>query len=476
MKSALARKKIAAALERASQLRGVSVDDLEETSIPTYGLDAGGSRRQRVGEHDAEIHLQSPRSFAVRWHKGSRLPTSHLPAALGKNPPTVWIALQRELKEMNGLLTAQRWRLERFLLQPRVWPLDAWQQRYLNHPLVGIVARALIWEFSAAGKPKTAIWHDGRLVDASGRALGQPSNETKVTLWHPLTSSAKEVLAWRCWLEEFLVAQPFRQAFREVYRPAGKELKGTSSDRFAGHLLKQHHFAALARERGWRYQLQGTFDSFNTPSLAIPGAGWTAEFDVSTSRDEDFSDNGIYLHVGTRQVRFRNQRRQPMPVTEVPAHVFSEVMRDVDLFVSITSVGTDPDWPGRKAQGKRAEAWRRYALGELTATAEARRDLLERLLPRLELKASLRGKFLVVQGQLRAYKIHLGSGHVLMEPNDEFLSFPKSSAQDKPATFGKLLVPFEDDTILLQIVQRAVLLASDKAIKSSALRDQVGQT
>lgn len=473
MKSLVGRKKIAAALARASQLRGQSVEELTEASIPTSGLDANGTRRQRLGDYEAEIFLDAPRAFAVRWRKGSGPAATAVPASVERTASEGWAALQRGLKELNGLLAAQRWRLESFLRTPRTWSLGVWQERYLNHPLVGVVARALIWELQSAGKARTAIWHEGRLIDSSGRPLGQPAADTTVTLWHPLAASAKEVLAWRCWLEEFLVAQPFRQAFREIYRPAGKELKNASSDRFAGHLLKQHQFAALARERGWRYHLQGAFDSFNTPTLEMPEAGLVAELDMRTDPNEDISASGLYLTVGTRQVRFRDRRRKPVALSQVPPRVFSEVMRDVDLFVGVTSVGNDPEWAGRSAKGRSGEAWHRHALGELTAMAEIRRERLERLLPRLELRASIHGRFLRVRGQLGAYKIHLGSGHVLMEPKDQFLFFSRSEDVDKPVNFGNLLRAFSDDTVLLKVVQRAVLLSADKNIRNGSLRKQI---
>lgn len=473
MKSLVGKKKIAAALARASQLRGQTVEELTEASIPTFGLAMDGTRRQRIGGYEAEVFLESPRAFAVRWRKGSGPPTASVPAAVERAAPQELAGLQRELKELNGLLAAQRWRLESLLRTPRTWSYGVWLERYLHHPLVGVVARSLIWELASAGKTQAVIWHEGQLIDSSARVVSQPTTDTTVTLWHPLAASAKETLAWRCWLEEFLVAQPFRQAFREIYRPAGRELKATSSDRFAGHLLKQRQFGALARERGWRYHLQGAFDSFNTPTLELPEAGLVAELDLRTNPQEDISASGMYLTVGTRQIRFRDRKRQPVALSQVPARIFSEVMRDVDLFVGVASVGNDPDWPERSEKGRSGEAWQRHAFGELTVMAEARSERLRRLLPRLELRASIQGRFLRVQGQLRAYKIHLGSGHVLMEPNDEFLSVPRATTANKPASFGNLLRPFMDDLLLLEIIQRAALLAADKCIRAGSLKEQI---
>ena len=77
----------------------------------------------------------------------------------------------------------------------------------------------------------------------------------------------------------------------------------------------------------------------------------------------------------------------------------------------------------------------------------------------------------MVQGSLRAYKIHLGSGNILMEPNDEYLCIvPRQSA-----TAGKdrVFLPFEGDTTLSVILSKAFLLADDSTIKDSTIVSQI---
>ena len=66
---------------------------------------------------------------------------------------------------------------------------------------------------------------------------------------------------------------------------------------------------------------------------------------------------------------------------------------------------------------------RTYSLGELSTTAVALPRGLERLLSRLKIasKCVLRDRFPTVQGSMRQYRIHLGSGNILMEPNDQYL-------------------------------------------------------
>ncbi|MFK0232310.1 hypothetical protein ACIQVS_04470 [Streptomyces vinaceus] len=66
--------------------------------------------------------------------------------------------------------------------------------------------------------------------------------------------------------------------------------------------------------------------------------------------------------------------------------------------------------------------WTSYGLGELSRTAETRRVLLERLVPRLAIadRCRIEGRFLHVRGEPRGYRIHLGSGNILMDPGDQY--------------------------------------------------------
>ena len=164
---------------------------------------------------------------------------------------------------------------------------------------------------------------------------------------------------------------------------------------------------------------------------------------------------------------------QPLPLAEVPTLVFSEIMRDVDLFVGVASVGNDPTWRDGRSVEQHA-AWQRHAFGDLSATAKTRREVLQRLVPRLKIAAqcSFEDKFLIVAGKLRKYKIHLGSGNILMSPNDQYLCIVASRGK---ADDGKLFLPFEGDSILSVVISKALLLAADDKITDPSITRQIGK-
>lgn len=99
------------------------------------------------------------------------------------------------------------------------------------------------------------------------------------------------------------------------------------------------------------------------------------------------------------------------PLADVPPLVFSEAMRDVGLFVGVASIAADPDWTDRGPERAYRE---RAGCAALTESAEAHREALERILPRLKIadRCTLDGRFLVVRGGLRTYRIHLGSADI----------------------------------------------------------------
>ncbi|HVM59697.1 MAG TPA: DUF4132 domain-containing protein [Verrucomicrobiae bacterium] len=476
VKSRVAQNLIGKALDEAARRAGLSRGDLEELSVPTYGLDENSCLREEIGGVTAELQIVGSHDVTVRWIKSDGKSQASVPAEVKRDFPDDLKQLQRTCRDMEKMLPAQQARLERLLLRQRTWRLETWMERYLNHPLLANMARRLIWSFQYGERRSQAIWRDGKLVDSHGWPLDWLTPDVEVRLWHPVGFDAGTVLSWRNWLAEHEVTQPFKQAHREIYLLTDAEIAtATYSNRFAGHILRQHQFSALCLQRGWKYHLQGNFDSHNVPTLELPQYDARVEFWVESIATEGAtSDTGIFLYVSTDQVRFCNSGGESQSLTEVPAILFTEVMRDVDLFVGVCSIGNDPNWQDRGDIGQYGNYWRAYSFGELSASAATRREVLQQLIPRLKIadRCSFVDKFLVVRGDLRTYKIHLGSGNILMEPNDQYLCIVLDRKPPKERA-GKVFLPFEGDALLSVILSKAFLLAADAEIKDRTILSQI---
>jgi hypothetical protein len=498
-------KEIEKAFVAAAEALGLPRDQVEEMSVPTYGMDEVGRLRETFAAEGAiaEIRVDG-RDAALHWMRSDGTSQKSVPAKVKSDQREALKELQGAVKDIGAMLPAQSERLDSMFLLEKRWPLAGWREHYLDHALVGTIARRLIWTFQAGGQREvSAFWRDGGFVDAESRGF-TPADDTQVRLWHPIGCGPAEVVAWRGFLEQHGVRQPFKQAHREVYLLTDAErATETYSNRFAAHVLRQHQFNALCGARGWRSKLRMMVDDAYPPAYReLPHWGLRAEYwieGIGTEYGTDTNDSGAYLRVATDQVRFyrlpaapnsahaggggytthaagpgTDDINLPVPLEQIPALVFSEVMRDVDLFVGVGSVGNDPGWQDGGPGGRFLTYWQAYSFGELAETAKTRRAVLERLVPRLKIadRCSFSDRFLVVRGDLRTYKIHLGSGNILMKPNDQYLCIVPAR-QVAPAD-GKVFLPFEGDSTLALILSKALLLAADRKITDPTIVQQIG--
>jgi Domain of unknown function (DUF4132) len=488
-------KQIAAAMELAAGHAGMTVADLQELAVPTFDLDEVGVRTVALGELTATLRVRSTTDVAVELARADGKLVKSVPAAVkaDADASAALKQLKAAAKSIAEALPVHRQRLESLYLTRRAWPLPAWRERFLDHPLVGTLARRLIWTVTARdGSARALIWHDGRLVDATGDPAADLADDGTVTLWHPLEAAGEEVAAWRAFLLRHKLVQPFKQAHRELYPLTDAERATRSySNRFAGHILRQHQSVALARQRGWQAALRINADVANDEPthLRIPDFGLAAELwtQPAGGDDAECTANQAFVFIATDRVCFRRFSPadggvgDPVALEEVPPRVFSEVLRDVDLCVGVASIGNDPSWrdggagaahPSRWGQ-MAARYWTDYSTAALAVAGESRRQLIAELIPSLAIadRCTLSDRHLIVRGRWHAYRIHLGSGNILMEDDRYLCIVPASRMEDATSAF----LPFEGDRMLSLILSKAIMLADDDKITDAGIRSQLGK-
>ena len=455
----------------------ISPSELEEIALPDYGFDASG--RLAIEAGSTTVHLTITPVMTLQVEGGQD--------ALAELKP--------KTEEIADTLKAQRLRLERLYLADRSWPLAVWRERYLDEPLVAGFAKRLIWTFESGGKRLSGLPASHEIIGADGTQLRLEQGDVSVRLWHPMQVEAAEVLAWRAALAKLDITQPFKQAHREVYVLTDSEREtSTYSDRFAGHFVVQKLFRALTQARGWQSPLLGHWNSQgNVPHKELPELGVRVEFAVKPVESEsDKQTRAEFAHLLTGQVRFmrflgkavpqairlrdgsdfafEGPHSVPVPLSDVEPVLFSEMMRDIDLFVGLSSIGNDPSWKERP--GAPTIYWHTAAFGNLGEIAKARREALTDLLPRLAIAAQCRleDRYLVVTGRLATYRIHLGSSNVQMGPNEQQLLLrPEKVAPLR----DEVALPFDEDPTLSLILAKAFMLAEDDKIEDRSVRAQI---
>ncbi len=394
-------------------------------------------------------------SLAVDDDGAPSLTSSRKGKALKSVPPDVKkdkrvAALQQRMTELRRQTTRVRSALELAMCRGDAFS-GADLPPLFDHP----VLRRLLSRLVFIGKTRSG----GSLLgypDKNGKALRsvtgaiEPLRATdELRVAHPL--DLLKTAQWHAWQRECFAAervQPFKQVFREVYVPVGPELGDASGDgpsrsrRYAGQQVQPRQAIALFGSRGWvaRHEegIQRTFHAERlTAQVAFEEGFYTpAEIDGFTI------DGLAFFKAGTFH---------PVPIAQVPPRVFSEVMRDMDLVVSVAHRGgVDPE--------------------ASQSTVELRASLLRETCELLSLgNVAIEGPRALIQGELARYALHLGSGSIHTLPGGHLWIIPVHSQHR-----GRLFLPFaDDDPKTAEIISKALLLARDREIQDPAILAQI---
>ncbi len=196
-------------LRRLARARGVTPDELEESVIPTLGVDARGQLSLQHGDRPLRVGFDSRlEPHIVDEETGGKLRA--LPRATG-DPEAVETAkrIWADLKEDVAVLATRRLAaLERAMLTRRTWTREDFERTWVHHPLMVHVARGLVWtsegrSFRIAEDRTYAGPHDAAVE------LGPT-----VQLYHPAVGTPEEREAWRQILADYEIVQGFLQVER----------------------------------------------------------------------------------------------------------------------------------------------------------------------------------------------------------------------------------------------------------------------
>lgn len=485
VKYSVARRLIEKSLKQAAERSGLTVQELEDISVGHYGLGAQGEAEIGIGDAKAVVHLGQDGRVTVTWLNADGKLVKAAPSYIRKAFPKEVRSVASLAKELDQVYLAQRTRLEYSFLMPNGMSIAHWRQYFVEHSLLGFLGRRLIWAFrNDQGWERTGIWSGQGVIDPIGNPIDLGAAQT-ARLWHPLASDSEEIQRWRERIFNSKIRQPFRQAFREFYQVTGDERQTKMySNRFAKVLMRQHQFASLCRARGWNYRLMGAgFDGSNVPTKKLDPWNMHVEFYVDLPSDRDHSllesalgeesGAGINLFIGSDQVRFYRDGRE-VAIDEVPAIVYSEVMRDVDLFTSVCAVGEDETWTDQGDRGTGIFS-DKFDVRELFGLIDLRREMLSVVLPRtpIDHRCKIHKTWLEVHGQLGTYRIEFawGGASLVTDSGFRWLKIPRKILHAVSLDFSA--IPIDLDYRTETILRKAYVLADDWKIDSPELIQQL---
>ncbi|MCW1924991.1 DUF4132 domain-containing protein [Luteolibacter arcticus] len=385
-----------------------------------------------------EFDCAGPSLAIEKWGKALK----SVPAAMKKSPAF------KELKATRDLLKDQGRRFRR-ALEIRMTSGASFERRHFDALWRAPLLRGLISSlvFLRADGQCGLPGEDGEsLVTVDGRRISL--GDGPLIIAHAIHLEHNGGLAaWRNLCFATGLVQAIKQVFREFYVvTSAEEATSPESFRFAGHRVASSPLGGMLKNRGWTTK---GISHEPEPKKHFRSLGVIAKLCLE--------ECGYYLaeteSVVTGAVSFLALDGRLLDLDEVPATIFSEVMRDLDLFVSVAHTVGGAGSPSAELMAQRFE-------------------LLRGLVGRLKLPGvSLDGHFARIEGQLATYRVHLASGAVFLGEGRHLCIVPETSWKQPP----DLYLPFleEDDRRIAEIFSKILMLSKDTAIKDPQILSQI---
>lgn len=285
----------------------------------------------------------------------------------------------------------------------------------------------------------------GSIVDAAGTVHEiKPQDRLRIAHCHDLYRAG----VWAGFQRDIFdrgIVQPFKQVFRELYQVnESEQLKKGLSYRYSGQQVQPKKALALLSSRNWiashELGVQKVFYKDGIIAVVYSNFDWftPAEAEAPVINTVSFHSRSDYSFIDLK---------------DVPPVVFSEVMRDMDLVVSVAHAsGVDPEASSSSIETRRAVVKEAARVLKLT-------------------NVSFDGNFSTIEGSLGRYLVHLGSATAQMMGFGSVIIVPVHSQQR-----GRVFLPFLDnDPKTAEVVSKVILLAEDRKIKDPFILAQIGR-
>lgn len=397
---------------------------------------ADGRIVARTGDYELSVTVDytgRPELAVTRKAK----PVRAVPPKLKKEPAVA--ALLERMTALTQQHSRMRASLEQAMVRATQFPLPLLRD-LLTHPVLSPMIRNLVFTGDAGigylvGNATHVQRHDGSRLPLPKRA------RLRIAHPHDLFQSGE----WHLWQHECFVAeriQPFKQIFREYYPVTEAERGQHMTRRYAGQQVNPRQAVALFNARDWTVSYDyGVFKMLHHENIIaqvdFPTYFFTpAEIDGATIESLRFTPAAGWGHVMIDKIS---------PIS------FSEIMRDLDLVVSVAHrSGFDPEFSA--------------------STIDMRGALIRETSSLLQLaNVRVEKSFALIEGKLGDYSVHLGSGVAHRQPGGALAIIPVH-AQHR----GRIFLPFvDDDPKTAEVLSKVILLAQDDQIKDPSILSQI---
>ncbi|MEV5827379.1 DUF4132 domain-containing protein [Spirillospora sp. NPDC052242] len=227
---------------------GLTGDQLADRLVPRFGLDGDGVLVLDYGPRRFTVGFDEQLKPFVVDESGKLRKTLPKPGVKDdpESAPAAHQAFAALKKDVRATAAAQLGRLERAMLDGRVWRAAEFREHLAGHPLMRHVVRRLVWTSGGAG---FRLAEDGTFADVRDDAF-VPPEEAEVRLPHPL-HLGDGLAAWSEVFADYEILQPFAQLARPVHAFTEDERAAWCLARFEKLEVPSGRLLGLEKRR-WR--------------------------------------------------------------------------------------------------------------------------------------------------------------------------------------------------------------------------------
>ncbi|RSN46493.1 DUF4132 domain-containing protein, partial [Actinomadura sp. WAC 06369] len=221
-------------IDEIAAARGMTAEALADRAVPDFGLDDRGELVLDYGPRRFTVTFDEQLAPLVvepggKARKSAPKPGPKDDPALAPAAHALFTGLRKDLRTIAGQEIA---RLETAMVERRSWTPGDFRALFVEHPLLGHIARRLVWitgggtAFRVAEDRTCADVRDDPFVPAPGDRVG---------IAHPVLLD--DLDAWADLFADYEILQPFDQLGRPVHRLTDAERASSALSRVEGLVL-----------------------------------------------------------------------------------------------------------------------------------------------------------------------------------------------------------------------------------------------
>jgi len=226
------------AFRQAAIRKGMTVEELADQIIPTFGFNSSAEKEVSYGTRTFRVTLNPDFTLSVFDLEKQKVSKS-LPAPTKHDDRKKAEKAREELSTLNKVVKTQtkiqRKRLEQSLKNGRTWPRKIWQTIFIETPVMRYITTGLVWGVYKEGQLRKSFRYmeNGKCITVDEKEFIL-SDDAIISLVHPVDLTSEILSGWKKQLDDQGISPLLPQLTAPVYYLSEEEKQVNTITRYSG--------------------------------------------------------------------------------------------------------------------------------------------------------------------------------------------------------------------------------------------------